>query len=51
MFKNPDIFWWPAGTYFLNMAISEKNSGDFWCIFFTKILCVSLIGFFFFVAK
>ncbi len=25
-FKNPAIFWWPAGTYCLNMAISDKNS-------------------------
>jgi hypothetical protein len=44
IFKNPDIFWWPAGTYFLNMVISQKYFGDFWCNFFTKILCVSLIG-------
>jgi hypothetical protein len=51
IFKNPDMFWCPAGTYFLNMVISEKNSGDFWCIFLTKILCVSLIGLYFFVAK
>jgi hypothetical protein len=29
------------------MVISEKNSGEFWCIFFRKILCVSLIGLYF----
>jgi len=28
-FKNPAIFLWPAGTYCLNMAISEKQFSKF----------------------
>ncbi len=28
-FKNPAIFWWPVGTYCLNMAISEKKFSKF----------------------
>jgi hypothetical protein len=45
-FKNPAIFLWPAGTYCLNMAISEFfpwKSGNFG----TKILCMSCTGLFF----
>jgi hypothetical protein len=35
-FKNPAVFWKPAGTYHLNMMISEKyssKSGNFGAFF------------------
>jgi hypothetical protein len=48
-FKIATIFWQPAATYFLNMAISgEKilqNIWQLWHILFTKILCMSCIRF------
>ncbi len=46
------MFWRPAGTYRLNMLISEEKnrkklkSGDFGAFFFTKILCMSCTRFF-----
>jgi hypothetical protein len=29
-FKNPAMFWRPAGTYCLNMAISKKQFVEIW---------------------
>ncbi len=49
IFENPAIFWRPVGTYCLYMAISERirwKSGDFGCILFKKIICMSRTGIF-----
>ncbi len=43
-FKNPAIFWWPAGTCSLNVAISEKIP-EIWQLCFSQVLCMRCTGF------
>jgi hypothetical protein len=47
--KDTAIFSWPAGICCLNKVISEKKflrNWWFWCILFTKFLCVGCTQFF-----
>jgi hypothetical protein len=39
-FQHPDIFWQSNGTYCDYTKKKSSKSGNFQCIFFTKILCM-----------